>query len=99
MLSLSITRMDQPQPGWRWPFSFVREPPGERSTRSTTFVFFSGSMRTELSGSYAWRAADTRSRAISATRSGVKPNLVSKSLSGAEAPKVFIPTTAPPSPT
>lgn len=43
--------------------------------------------------------AATHSRATWVTFSGVKPNLVSSILSGADAPNVCMPTTAPPSPT
>ena len=44
-------------------------------------------------------ARSSTSRAVSTTFSGVKPNLVSTSLSGAEEPKVCIPIVAPRGPT
>src|SRR5262249_14681124 len=48
---------------------------------------------------HASRWAVATWRATSVTRSGVKPKFTSSCLSGADAPKVCIPTTAPASPT
>ena len=50
--------------------------------------------------SFAERRGHRRTpRATSVTASGVNPNFWTSSLSGADAPKVFIATMAPPSPT
>ena len=50
-----------------------------------------------LAGVHHWHPSS--SLAAATTRSGSKPNLRCSSLSGADAPKVFIPMTWPPTPT